>query len=257
MAKNIIMKVLTSGGYEEMYPFNPALILNASFLGTSTGSRYNITITGISVPLTNAIGNSMGIIAFIPTVANNSGITLSINGDTARPIVYADGSNIESGVFTPNSFVYVKYQNDKFYLLLGKDQLGLSNVDNTSDMNKPISIATQTALNNKLNIPQLVPSNANLNTYLTAGLYYNGSDAQVATIANTPFKRAFSLFVEKHAGVKQTFTVYLTSGIQTWVRNYYNGIWSSWVQVAMIYSGISEPNPNLGLDGNIYIKIDN
>lgn len=31
MAKNIIMQVLTSAGYEPMYPFNPAMILNATF----------------------------------------------------------------------------------------------------------------------------------------------------------------------------------------------------------------------------------
>ena len=32
-----------------------------------------------------------------------------------------------------------------------KSQVGLSNVDNTSDMNKPVSTATQTALNSKVN----------------------------------------------------------------------------------------------------------
>ena len=75
MAKNIIMRVLTSAGYEPLYPFNPALILNAQFLGTSTATQYNISISGIDVPLTNSVGNSMGIIAFIPTIANQSGIT--------------------------------------------------------------------------------------------------------------------------------------------------------------------------------------
>ena len=68
MAKNIIMQVLTSAGYEPMYPFTPRQILNGSFLSTSTSSRYNISITGIPVPLTNSFGNDMGIIAFIPTI---------------------------------------------------------------------------------------------------------------------------------------------------------------------------------------------
>ena len=54
MAKNIIMQVLTSAGYEPMYPFTPRQILNGSFLSTSTSSRYNISITGIPVPLTNS-----------------------------------------------------------------------------------------------------------------------------------------------------------------------------------------------------------
>ena len=256
MAKNIIMRVLTSAGYEPLYPFNPALILNAQFLGTSTATQYNISISGIDVPLTNSVGNSMGIIAFIPTIANQSGITLSINGDTAKPIVYADGTDLEGGVLAANSFVYLKYQNDKFYLLLGKDQLGLSNVDNTSDMDKPISTAMQSALDNKLNIPQKIPRNANLNSYQTPGLYYNHLDEETATITNTPISSAFSLFVERHAGIKQTFTTYKTDGIEMWVRNYCSGTWGSWVQVAMVYSGTAAPSPNLGNNGNLYIKIE-
>jgi hypothetical protein len=35
---------------------------------------------------------------------------------------------------------------------ISKTMVGLSNVDNTSDANKPVSTATQTALNLKLNI---------------------------------------------------------------------------------------------------------
>ena len=257
MAKNIIMQVLTSAGYEPMYPFNPAMVLNGTFLDSSTSAQYNITLTGISVPLTNAVGNSMGIIAFIPTVNNGNGVTLSINGDTAKPIVYADGSHLPSNVLKANSFVFLKYQNDKFYLLLGKDQLGLSNVDNTSDLSKPISVATQNALNAKLNIPQLIPAGANLNNYTTAGLYYNPADVDAQKMTNLPTKHAFSLFVERHNGTKQTFTAYFTTGVQTWVRNLdWTGNWGSWVQVAMVYKGSSVPSPNLGLDGNIYIKID-
>ena len=256
MARNIIMQVLTSAGYEPMYPFNPAMILNGTFLDSSTSAQYNITLTGISVPLTNAIGNSMGIIAFIPTVNNASGVTLSINGDTAKPIVYADGSNIPSNILKANSFVFLKYQNNKFYLLLGRDQLGLSNVDNTSDLNKPISIATQNALNTKLNVPQLIPAGANLNNYTTAGLYYNSMNADAQKMTNLPTKNAFS-FKNNITGFLPTVTAYFATGVQTWVRNLdWTGNWGSWVQVAMVYNGVNEPTPDLGLDGNIYIKID-
>lgn len=256
MAKNIIMQVLTSAGYEPMYPFNPSMVLNGTFLETSTATQYDVSITGIEVPITNVDGNKMGIITFIPTLDNETGVSLSINGDVARPIVYADGSELEGGVLMANSFVYLKYQNDKFYLLLGKDQLGLSNVDNTSDMDKPISTAMQAALNNKLNTPQYIPKNSNLNTYQTAGMYYNSNDTEAATIANVPATQAFSLFVERHSGVKQTFTLYQTGGVQMWIRNYNNGTWGSWVQAAMVYSGKSDPSPSLGLNGNLYVKIE-
>ena len=44
---------------------------------------------------------------------------------------------------------------------INKTDLGLNNVDNTSDLNKPISTATQTALNGKENV-----SNKSTNTSL-------------------------------------------------------------------------------------------
>jgi hypothetical protein len=43
------------------------------------------------------------------------------------------------------------YRGDKTFQTLDKSSVGLSNVDNTSDLNKPISTATQTALNAKQN----------------------------------------------------------------------------------------------------------
>jgi hypothetical protein len=45
------------------------------------------------------------------------------------------------------------YRGDKTWQTLDKTAVGLPNVDNTSDLNKPISTATQTALNGKFNNP--------------------------------------------------------------------------------------------------------
>lgn len=254
MAKNIIMQVLTSTGYEPMYPFNPRQTLNASFLATSTSSQYNISINGIPTPLTNNFGNDMGLIIFTPTINNVDNIKLSLNGDKALPIVFSDGVQVRANTLIANKAVIVRYNNNKFYLILDKNQIGLSNVDNTSDANKPVSTAVTNALNNKLNIPNLIPRNSNLNSYTTAGLYYNPNNADVSTMTNVPTKEAFSLFVEKHAGVKQTFTRYATNGIQTWVRNYFNGTWSSWYQEAIILSGTGEPNNAVGANGNLYLR---
>ena len=44
------------------------------------------------------------------------------------------------------------FRGDKTWQTLDKAVIGLSNVDNTSDLNKPISTATQTALNGKANL---------------------------------------------------------------------------------------------------------
>lgn len=256
MAKNIIMQVLTSVGYEPMYPFNPKQVLNGTFLSSSTESQYNIEITGIPVPLTNSFGNDMGIIIFIPTANNNGSVSLSINGDTARPILTAGGANLTANTILANRAVLVRFYNGNYYLLLDKNQIGLGNVDNTADIDKPVSTAVTNALKEKLNTPVLIPRNSNLNNYTTAGLYYNPANDDVVTIANAPVNLAFSLFVEKHAGVKQTFTVYHTSGIRTWVRNFYNGSWGNWCQVAIVLSGNSEPDNSLGVDGNIYLKYE-
>lgn len=257
MAKSIIMNVLTSSGYEPMYPFNPALVLNATFNSTSTTNVYNLTINGVPIPLTNTFGNSMGIIAFVPTVTNESTTTISINGDTARPLLNNDGTNLLPNVLIPNSLVFVKYRNNNFYLLLDKGQIGLSNVDNTSDNDKPISTSVTNALNQKLNTPTEVPANANLNTYTTAGLYYSSNTSNIGTMTNLPANSAFTLFVEGFGGaITQTFTAISLNGVQSYKRTYNGSSFGSWQQEAFILSGTSDPSQTLGVNGNIYIKID-
>lgn len=77
---------------------------------------------------------------------------------------------------------------------IGKSDVGLGNVDNTSDANKPISTATQTALNGKFNNPtgnasQVVLGNGTLGTLPTiASRSFNNSPGRslvsVASAAN-------------------------------------------------------------------------
>lgn len=47
-------------------------------------------------------------------------------------------------------------------VVIEKKHIGLENVDNTSDLNKPISTATQTALNAKMNTVDLIPVQADI-----------------------------------------------------------------------------------------------
>lgn len=254
---NIIMKVLTSAGYEPMYPFNPSLVLNSTFDDTSTNTAYKISITGIDIPLTNTIGNNMGIIAFIPTVTNADNITLSLNGDEARPILFADGVQVRANTLVAGRLVLVKYFNNNFYLVIDKNQIGLGNVDNTSDADKPISTAVTTALNSKINVPVLIPKNSNLNNYRTAGFFYNNSSSDVATITNVATQQPFSLLVEQNSGVKQTFSANTTGGVQVWVRNLVGNVWTSWYQQTFTLYGDANPTEALGVDGNLYVKISN
>jgi hypothetical protein len=86
------------------------------------------------------------------TISGNA--TININSLGAVFIVDNDGNNISSGiesgyiismVFNGSNFVLLSYGK-----LPSKSDVGLGNVDNTSDEDKPVSNATQTALNAKI-----------------------------------------------------------------------------------------------------------
>lgn len=67
------------------------------------------------------------------------------------------------------------------YVLPNKSDVGLANVDNTSDLNKPISTATQTALNGKANTSHThVASDTNSGTFDIARLPTGTSGTTVA-----------------------------------------------------------------------------
>lgn len=59
-------------------------------------------------------------------------------------------NNIGTKVTKPTSDGTKYFADDNTYKTLTKETVGLDNVDNTSDLNKPISTATQNALNNKV-----------------------------------------------------------------------------------------------------------
>lgn len=81
----------------------------------------------------------------------------------------------------------------------------------------------------------LIPENSNLDDFRSNGFYYNPSNAEANTMQNAPFNQAFSLFVEQHAGTKQTFTTYGGSSgnyqVGIWTRNQYSGGWGEWMKI--------------------------
>ncbi len=71
-----------------------------------------------------------------------------------------------------------------------KTQVGLSNVDNTTDLGKPISTATQTALNNKVDKNAAITGATKTKiTYDAKGLVTSGADATTADISDSTNKR--------------------------------------------------------------------
>lgn len=73
---------------------------------------------------------------------------------------------------------------------LVKADVGLGNVDNTSDANKPVSTATQTALNAKVTANSAITGATKTKiTYDANGLVTAGADATTADIADSTNKR--------------------------------------------------------------------
>lgn len=74
-----------------------------------------------------------------------------------------------------------------------------------------------------------IPGGADLNTYRTAGFYYQDFNADAISGSNYPASLAGSLTVLKAAGVTQEYRVYSQS--LTFKRGYYDGAWSAWQKV--------------------------
>lgn len=130
----------------------------------NTGGGGSGTVTNVSIVSANGITGS------VANATTTPAITLSLGAITPTTIVASgviSGSNL-SGTNTGDSATNTQYASDyraanfvagTHYLApngngsaltgLTKTQVGLSNVDNTSDANKPISTATQTALDGK------------------------------------------------------------------------------------------------------------
>ncbi|MDC3629238.1 tail fiber protein [Escherichia coli] len=79
---------------------------------------------------------------------------------------------------------------------------------------------------------------ANLNNYITPGLYYQPANAQAQTGTNYPEAIAGSLEVLKHAGITQIYRVYNNS--RSYARTLYGGTWSAWTKA---YDVANKPTP--------------
>lgn len=81
-----------------------------------------------------------------------------------------------------------------------------------------------------------IPENANLNSYVTPGEYYTGSNTIAASITNSPVTKAFRLTVELSASpsqttnIRQTIKEYQKNVTYTRYANSVNSvlIWSEW-----------------------------
>jgi hypothetical protein len=98
-------------------------------------------VSGVEYWIYRVISNVIEEITVDATPTNGSENPVSSNG------VFDALATKENTITAGTTAQY--YRGDKTFQTLDKTAVGLANVDNTSDANKPISTATQTALNNR------------------------------------------------------------------------------------------------------------
>jgi hypothetical protein len=131
----------------------------------TTGAYADLTGKPTIPTLTSQLTNDSGFLTTnaVSSVAGKTGVVTLVKADVGlgsvdnttdlnKPISTATQTALnakENTVTAGTTNQY--YRGDKTFQTLDKSSVGLSNVDNTSDANKPVSTATQTALNAKQN----------------------------------------------------------------------------------------------------------
>ena len=121
------------------------------------------------------------------------GTEMAVQGgeDAPRTRTFTVGSII--GLLTPALNLKANIESPTFTGTVGgitKAMVGLSNVDNTTDLLKPISTATQTALNSKVATNTAVTAGTKTKiSYDAKGLVTNGVDATTADINDSTNRR--------------------------------------------------------------------
>jgi hypothetical protein len=131
----------------------------------TTGAYADLTGKPTIPTLTSQLTNDSGFLTTnaVSSVAGKTGVVTLVKADVGlgnvdntsdlnKPISTATQTalNAKENTITAGTTSQY-YRGDKTFQTLDKTAVGLGNVDNTSDANKPISTATQTALNAKQN----------------------------------------------------------------------------------------------------------
>ncbi len=159
-------------------------------------SHTQAQVTGLETRLTN-IDSLIAGKANTSHTHSASAITSGVLGASFLPIGTSEGT-VAAGNHTHSGYVTTSTMNDRFISVdahmlrtdnphsTTKSQVGLGNVDNTSDSAKPISSATQTALNGKANTTHThAATDVTSGTFALARLPTGTTAATVALGAHT------------------------------------------------------------------------
>lgn len=174
---------------------------NAVTLGTANGLSLSTQVLSLQIAtssLTGALSSAdwntfngkQAALGFTPYNSTNpsgyiSGITKAMIEAQLTGSITSHSHSYEPVITASTTAKY--YRGDKSWQDLNKTAVGLANVDNTTDANKPISSATQTALNLKANIasPTFTGTVSGITTLMVSestNLYY--TEARVTANAN-------------------------------------------------------------------------
>lgn len=197
---NGLATVATSGSYADLTgtPTIPAAQVNSDWNSVSgvsqilnkpplgTVSPLNVPASGNAASGEVVKGNDTRLSdARTPTTHTHTASETTDFNTAADARVAAGIAGKEDTITAGTTAQY--WRGDKSWQTLNSTAVGLSNVNNTSDANKPVSTATQTALNLKYDASNPSGYTTNLGTVTTVSVVSaNGFAGSVATAGTTP-----------------------------------------------------------------------
>lgn len=141
---------------------NAALVLKADLTAVTAGLAAKADLVGGLVPTSQipalalntrvAVANQAAMLALTSAQVQPGDVAVRADGAGTFMLMSADPSQLANwGLLNSPTDVVTTVNGQQGTVVLGKTDIGLGNLDNTSDVNKPVSTATQTALNLKAN----------------------------------------------------------------------------------------------------------
>lgn len=144
---------------------NSTTIVGSGNISVAPATAINATAIATGVVDNTEFEYLNGVTSAIQTQIDSKQATLvsatNIKTINSTSVLGSGNIAVESTITATTSADY--YRGDKTFATLNKTAVGLGNVDNTSDVNKPVSTATQTALDAKTN--KLVVTNRQTASY--------------------------------------------------------------------------------------------
>jgi hypothetical protein len=223
-------------------------VLSATDTTYTAGTNVSITNNAISATDTTYTGSDG--ITLTGTNFTNSGVRSIATGSTNGTIsVNTNGASADVSVKGLGEFAYLNKSAIATGSANGTISVGGSDVS-VKGVGSPLVLSDDAATS--------IPSNADLNTYTTAGTYISRSASRTNSLSNCPVTSVSIKMVVLYIGygnVDYGQQIIFESNKRIWVRNATtNGNWGNWKHIA--YSEDVLPLAGGTLTGNLQIKKD-